>query len=408
MSDTLLGLGAELWFMTRDEVPVDPVVAAAVVAKARGDAVNVARVCRERGLSTKTFYKYLARFKVMGLAGFFPGSRRPHHSPGRTSAEVEELIVRARKELAETGWDHGATSIRYRLLDTADTADAADDGSAVPARSTIHRILVRRGLVVPQPAKRPKRIFRRFVRSRANELWQLDGWQYVLIDATVVTVISVSDDHSRLDLADYAAVSENGSDTWKAVLLAIGRYGPPAELVSDNGGAFSGKRRGFTTPLEINLRALGVHQFSSSVGHPQTCGKNERSHATARRWLAAQTPQPATLAELQHLLDHYRTGYNHRRHQGLNGLTPQQAYDLAEKTGPTGQPLTALPVLSNPKVSPRGAIGVDNTEIGLGRRHAGATVTVFRADDHVAVFHGNHLIRDLTIDRTRRYQPLTN
>jgi transposase InsO family protein len=388
--------------MSKDEVPVDPVVAAAVFAKARGDAVNVARVCRERGLSPRTFYKYLARFKVVGLPGLFPVSRRPHHSPGRTSAEVEELIVRARKELAEAGWDHGATSIRYRLL------DIVNDASTVPARSTIHRILVCRGLVVPQPAKRPKRIFRRFVRSRANELWQLDGWQYVLADATVVTVISLIDDHSRLDLADYAAVSENGGDAWKAVLLAISRYGPPAELVSDNGGAFTGKRRGFTTPLETNLRALGVHQFSSSVSHPQTCGKNERSHATARRWLAAQTPQPATLAELQHLLDHYRTGYNHRHHQGLNGLTPQQAYDLAEKTGPTGQPLTALPVLSNPKVSPRGAIGVDNTEIGLGRRYAGLTVTVFRTGDHVAVFHNNHLIRDLTIDRTRRYQPLTN
>jgi transposase InsO family protein len=388
--------------MTRDGVPVDPVVAAAVFVKARGGEVDVARVCRERGLSPKTFYKYLARFKVVGRAGLVPGSRRPHHSPARTPAEVEDLIVRARKELAETGWDHGATSIRYRLLDTV------PDTSIVPARSTIHRVLVRRGLVVPQPAKRPRRIFRRFVRSRANELWQLDGWQYVLADATVVTVISLIDDHSRLDLADYAAVSENGADTWKTVTLAISRYGPPAELVSDNGGAFTGKRRGFTTALETNLQALGVHQFSSSVAHPQTCGKNERSHATARRWLAAQTPQPATLTELQHLLDQYRTGYNHRRHQSLNGLTPQQAYDLAEKTGPTGQTVTALPVVSNPKVSPRGAIGVDNTEIGLGRRYAGLTVTVFRTGNEVAVFHHNHLIRDLTIDRTRHYQPLTN
>jgi transposase InsO family protein len=384
--------------MSRDGVAVHPAVAAAVFAKSRGEKVNVAALCREVELSPKTFYKYLARFEVMGLEGFFPQSRRPHHSPARTPVEVEDEIARARKELADDGWDYGAISIGYRL------EEVLDDASMVPSRATIHRILVRRGLVVPQPAKRPRRITRRFARERANELWQLDGWDYVLADGTVVVVLSLVDDHSRLDLADYAAVSENGADTWKCFCLATTRYGLPAELVSDNGGAFTGKRRGFTTAFETSLLALGVLQIASSVGHPQTCGKNERSHRTAQQWLEARPPA-ATLEELQALLDQYRTGYNNRRHQGLNGLTPQQKFDLAEKTGPAGQPLTAPPIVSNPTVSPRGAIGVDNTEIGLGRRYAGTTVTVFRTGNTVAVFHGDHLIRDLTIDRTRRYQP---
>jgi hypothetical protein len=387
--------------MGRDGVSVDAGVVAAVVAKARGDVVNVAEVCRERGLSRNTFYKYLARFEVMGLEGLFPQSRRPHHSPRLTPAAVEDEVVRQRKKLAEAGWDCGALSIWYQL-------DSVSDGStAVPSRATIHRILVRRGMVVPQPKKRPRQPSRRFVRSRANELWQLDGWEHQLADATTVTVLSVVDDHSRLDLVDYAAVSENAADTWKAVSLAIARYGAPAELLSDNGTAFNGKRRGFTAALETNLRALGVKPFPSSVAHPQTCGKNERSHATAQQWLDAR-PAVATLAELQAQLDQYRAGYNNRRHQGLDGLTPQQKFDLAEKTGPAGQPLTAPPIVSNSKVSPRGAIGVDNTEIGLGRRYAGATVTVFRTGDEVTVFHGNHFIRNLTIDRTRRFQPLND
>jgi hypothetical protein len=286
--------------------------------------------------------------------------------------------------------------------------DTASDGVAVvPSRATIHRILVRRGMVVPQPKKRPRQPSRRFARSRANELWQLDGWEHQLADGTTVVVLSLIDDHSRLDLADYAAVSENGADAWKTVTLAIARYGVPAELVSDNGTAFNGRRRGYTAALETNLRALGVKPFPSSVAHPQTCGKNERSHRTAQQWLAARPPA-ATLQELQALLDEYRAAYNNRRHQGLDGLTPQQKFDLAEKAGPAGQPLTAPPIVSNSKVSPRGAIGVDNTEIGLGRRYAGATVTVFRTGDEVTVFHRNHLVRNLTIDRSRRYQPRNN
>lgn len=387
--------------MGRDGVSVDAVVVAAVVAKARGDAVNVAGVCRERGVSRKTFYKYVARFEVMGLAGFFPQSRRPHHSPRLTPAAVEDEVLRQRKLLADDGVDCGALSIWYAL-------DTASDGVAVvPSRATIHRILVRRGMVVAQPKKRPRQPSRRFARSRANELWQLDGWEHQLADGTTVVVLSLIDDHSRLDLADYAAVSENGADAWKTVTLAIARYGVPAELVSDNGTAFNGRRRGYTAALETNLRALGVKPFPSSVAHPQTCGKNERSHRTAQQWLAARPPA-ATLHELQALLDEYRAAYNNRRHQGLDGLTPQQKFDLAEKAGPAGQPLTAPPIVSNSKVSPRGAIGVDNTEIGLGRRYAGATVTVFRTGDEVTVFHRNHLVRNLTIDRTRRYQPRNN
>lgn len=385
--------------MSRDGVAVHSAIAAAVFARSRGEKVNVKAVCREAGLSRKTFYKYLARFEEMGLEGLFPQSRRPRHSPARIAAEVEDEIVRARKELADEGWDYGAISIGYRLEEVF-----LETAVRVPSRATIHRVLVRQGLVVPQPSKRPRRSTHRFERSRANELWQLDGWEYMLADGTVVVVLSLSDDHSRLDLADYAASSENGADTWKAFCLATTRYGLPAQLVSDNGTAFTGKRRGFTTAFETSLLALGVLQICSSVAHPQTCGKNERSHRTAQQWLAAR-PSAATLAELQILLDEYRDGYNQRRHQGLNGLTPQQKFDLAEKTGPAGQPLTAPPIMSNSKVSPRGAIGVDNTEIGLGRRYAGATVTVFRTGDHVAVFHADHLVRDLIIDRARRYQP---
>ena len=157
--------------------------------------------------------------------------------------------------------------------------------------------------------------------------------------------------------------------------------------------------------FETNLRGLGVHPITSTRNHPQTCGKNERVHATTQRWLDKQ-PVPHDLAELQALLDRYRGTYNTRRHQALHMRTPQETYDLATKTGPAFAPLPAPTRIRHPVVGPRGAIGVDNTEIGLGRRHSRATTTVIRNGDDVTVFIGNQLIRTLTIDRRHRYQPL--
>lgn len=385
--------------MARDGGTVEPKLIAAIAAKASGQAVNVAAACRAAGVSRKTFYKFLARYREEGLDGLRLRSRRPLAPPNLTPVEMEDAIVRARKQLGDEGLDDGPISIYWRLRDV--------DKLSPPSRATIHRVLTRRGMIVPAPKKRPRSTrSRRFTRPRGNELWQIDGFDYTLADASTATVIQLLDDHSRLDLESRAAASENGADVWAAFSAAAARYGLPAQVLTDNATAFSGARRGWEAGFETNLRALGVHPITASRKHPQTCGKNERVHATTQRWLTKQ-PRAQNLAELQALLDRYRGIYNNRRHQALHMRTPQQAYHLAEKTGPAFAPLPPPLRISHPTVTTSGCIGVDTTEIGLGRRHAGATTTVFRAGDDVTIFIGNQLIRTLTIDRSRRYQPLT-
>jgi transposase InsO family protein len=311
---------------------------------------------------------------------------------------VEEAVVRARKELDEYGADCGAISIRWRLEDAGVTP--------LPARATVHRILVRRGQVWPQPRKRPRSSSsRRFAADRPNEMWQLDGFESTLADGQTATVIQVVDDCSRLDLACRAAASENAADVWAAVQDAIGRHGLPKTLLTDNGSALNGSRRGFSTDLEDRLRALGVTPIASSIGHPQTCGKDERAHQTALQWLGARPPA-GDIGELQALLDEYRDSHNtRRRHQGIGGLTPQQRWDLADRAGPGGAPIPDPPIVTRPVVSPRGAVGVDGCEIALAKRFAGARTVVFRTGDHVVVFIGAHAVRALDLDRSRRYQP---
>lgn len=387
--------------MARDGVAVDARLAGVVARFAAGERLNVSAECLALGVTRQTFYKYLRRFQAEGVNGFFPRSRRPARCPSMLPAGVEDAIVLARKTLDDAGLDIGATSIRWWLIDHPQQWQNA---AAVPSRATINRALDRRGLLVKHPQRRPRRTPRRFTRSARNDLWQMDGFELRLADGSKAVVIELVDDHTRLSLACQAAVTENGADAWAAFTAASGRYGLPRQLLTDNGTAFNGRRRGWTTDLDAAVGALGVDAISSSIGHPQTCGKIERAHSTLRRWLRRH---PAgSLTNLADQLEHYRDIYNHRRHQALHGLTPAQAWEIAPASGPYGSPLATVLTVHTAPVSNAGCIRIDRTEIGIGRRHKHTTATVFRSGDDVAIFIAGRLIRDLTLDRSRRYQPL--
>ena len=112
-------------------------VASAVSAHCRGVELNVTAVCRDLGISTKTFYKYAARFKQYGVDGFFPDSRRPRSSPARLPVECEDMLVRVRKEEAELGWDYGADAVLLRLRERPQLWPF---DRPLPARATINRV----------------------------------------------------------------------------------------------------------------------------------------------------------------------------------------------------------------------------------------------------------------------------
>ena len=363
--------------------------------------------CLTVGVTTKTFYKYLRRFRQEGVTGFYPRSRRPLTSPTRIDAVVEDAVVRARKELDDAGWDAGAEQIAFHLADRLDDPEQWTPGRAVPSRATINRILERRGQVVRVPQRRPRRSTHRFEADQPNTLWQMDGFDYALADAVKAVVLQVNDDCSRFDVALRAAPSENSADVWQAVVWAGSRYGFPARFLTDNGTAFSGARRGWVSALEENLRALGIDPITSSVSHPQTCGKNERAHATVQKWLAKRPPA-ADLAQLQTLLDEYRAHYNPRRRKThLGGMTPAERYALGPLDGPGSQP-TPWPVrIITATVSTSGCIGVDKHLLGVGRRYAGQTVTVIRQHRQITVFDNNQLIAEFTLSGHRGYQAKT-
>jgi transposase InsO family protein len=250
-----------------------------------GQVGNVAAFCRERQISRQTFYKFRARFDAEGIYGLKDRSRRPVSSPGQTSAEVEELVLRRRKQLLEQGLDHGPQSIRWSLQ--------RDGYPGLPSPSTIWRILTRHGVITPQPQKRPKSATKRFTFDRPNECWQSDWTQWSLADDSPVAIAGTLDDHSRYMPGLNAAAGAGTSElVWEVMMAAITECGIPSMSLTDNGNMYTGRLRGFEAAFETNLRALGTHTINSMPYHPQTCGKIERFWQTLKKGFAPARHRP--------------------------------------------------------------------------------------------------------------------
>src|SRR2546425_295866 len=149
---------------------------------------RVADLARVHRVHRSWLYKLLSRYRAQGEAGLAPRSRRPHRSPTALPSELAEEIVRVRADLLAQGLDAGALTIQWHL---------ARRGGRVPSPSSIVRVLRRRGLVVPQPHKRPRSSFIRFEAALPNQLWQTDPTPCALADGSVGEILNVVDRHSR-------------------------------------------------------------------------------------------------------------------------------------------------------------------------------------------------------------------
>lgn len=197
----------------------------------------------------------------------------------------------------------------------------------------------------------------------------------------------------------------------------ISTYGAPFSTLTDNGlvfttrlARFKGARNGF----EKLLQAHGVKQKNGHPGHPQTQGKIERFHQTLKRWLTAR-PRPATIEDLQALLDELRTWYNqHRPHRALGRHTPAHAYAALPKATPHSvtEPewrTRVGKVDKNGKVSLRYAGKLRH--LGMGRAHAGVNVLMLINDRDVITTNAltGEFVAEHRIDPNKGYQaPRTN
>jgi transposase InsO family protein len=365
-----------------------------------GVPVSVTELARDLGVSRQTVYKYRLRWAGEGAAGLVERSRRPRNVASVFCAEMEQLVVRLREELPV---DNGAQTIRYHL----ERSELAASGARLPSVSSIHRFLAARGLVTPQPHKRPKTAVKRFVWPKPNDAWQIDATAWALSDGRQVWVMDVLDDHSRVLIAARVADGPTSKAAWDAFSHGVAAWGLPARVMSDNGICFTGRFWDQTVDFERQLASMGIKHIPSSPGHPQTCGKIERSHQTTKRWLALRAPAD-TPEQLQAQLDEWLAYYNAERpHRSLAGATPAQAWAATAAAKP-GDPIPGPRRSAVRSVSTTGSVAWNNTVIGLDARRAGEQVLIVANGLRVTIYGQSVVLRQLTIDPTRRYQPTGN
>jgi transposase InsO family protein len=360
----------------------------------------IGELARLHGVHRSWLYRLLARYRAEGEAGLVPRSRRPRRSPSAMPAEVAERIIRLRADLLAQGLDAGALTIRWHLERA---------GGPVPSTSSIVRLLRRRGLVIPQPHKRPRSSWIRFEAALPNELWQTDATHWSLADGSACEIVNFIDDHSRLLLAAVAFHTVKGADAVAVFHQAATRHGYPAALLRDNAAVFAGAPRQGKVVLESELERLGITGKHARPYHPQTCGKVERFHQTQKRWLSQQ-PRAVTLGELQSQLDRFRIQYNaHRPHRALGRVTPQEVFSAKVKAGP-GSAVPAVHYrVRHDKVDKNGKVTLRYDSklrhIGVGARHRGKAILLFVADRNVRIVsEDGELLRELVLDPSRNYQ----
>lgn len=372
----------------------------AVVVEGRSKS----EVSRDYGVSRRWVQKLVARYQAEGDAAFVPRSRRPHSSPSRTPVAVEDEIVRLRKELTDAGLDAGAETIAYHLHEHL---------GASPSVATIWRTLQRRGFITPQPHKRPRSSWIRFVADLPNEMWQADITHTRLRNGREVEILDIIDDHSRVLVASSARTIFKAGDVVADLHMAMASWGRPERLLTDNGAVFTGRFRGGTVALERELVALGIDQPHCRPYHPQTCGKVERVHQTIKKHLRANKTA-VSVTELQAQLDAFRDYYNHTRpHRSISRCTPIQAFTARPKALPAKQGIQISDDfrVRRDRVDTDGKLTIrydsQLRHLGIGRRHARTRVLMLCYDLYIRVIneHTGDLIAEFTVDLSRDYQP---
>lgn len=295
------------------------------VTLARQEGANIARLCRKFGISRKTGYKWLRRFREGGHTALADRTRRPKCSPRRTTERIEGAILAVRDR--HPVW--GARKIRARLETLG--------YRGLPSPSTITAILRRHDRVDEGEAER-HRAWQSFEAPAPNDLWQMDFKGHFATAVGRCHPLTVLDDHSRFAIALQACGNER-SQTVQSRLTAVFRaYGLPYRILVDNGSPWGAQDRHSYTPLTVWLIRLGIEVIHSRPYHPQTAGKEERFHRT----LKAEVIGQHLFRDLPHCqmhFDRWRDVYNFERpHEALGLAVPASRYRESVREFPAALP----------------------------------------------------------------------
>jgi putative transposase len=288
------------------------------ILKALEPKASLAAICREYGISRKTGYKWLERYKKGGVVALRDLSRRPDSSPLAVSAELVLEVVAIKR--ARPRW--GARKVLWALEQRG--------VKPLPSERTVNRILERAGMVAKRkvrlkhavPTAKPK-----VKADRPNALWTADykGW-WRTGDMKRCEPLTVRDQYSRFVLAVHICRSPQIQEAMQLFERLFELHGIPDMILTDNGNPFVAPNSRFgLTKLSAWWVSLGIEHVRSRKGKPSDNGGHERMHADIAYEVEAFAAPNSE--EQQRACDLWRADFNNcRPHEALGMKTPAQVY----------------------------------------------------------------------------------
>lgn len=279
--------------------------------------MSVAELCRRYGVSRKTGYKWIRRYRAEGLDGIRERSSRPHTCPHKTNQDWETRIITER--VKHSSW--GPKKIRELLF-------RSGLEEKVPAASTIGDILRRAGLV-SRHRRRSRKTYYSGPLTEAmypNHVWAVDykGW-FRTGDGKRCEPLTISDLYSRYVVEVRALPDQSYEQARGGFERVFEEYGLPEIIRSDNGGPFASRGAGGLSRLSVWWVLLGIRPEFIAKGHPEQNGVHERMHLTLKK--EATVPASRNLREQQGRFDIWREEFNENRpHEALKMKVPAKRY----------------------------------------------------------------------------------
>ena len=333
-------------------------------------------VCRDFGVSRKTGYKLLNRYREEGPIALCDRSRRPVRYANQLPEPVERLIIETKKE--KPYW--GARKIRELLV-----RRLAGD-IRIPATSTVHAVMDRHGLVKRRAKRRRNKAQGTplSLGTHPNDLWCTDfKGEFKLGNRRYCYPLTVTDQASRFVLMCEALDSTREMPVIAAFQRLFAERGLPKAIRSDNGLPFASPNGLYNlSKLSVWWLRLGIAIERIKPGHPQQNGRHERMHLTLKQE-TARPPAANSIAQ-QERFERFQNEFNSERpHEALAMKCPAEIYRHAQ------QPYNGLPELTYPFhdrdiiVTACGRICMHRKKINISTVLAGQRLGIREVDDGI-------------------------
>jgi transposase InsO family protein len=339
------------------------------------DGEGMSEVCRDFGISRKTGYKIFNRYRDQGLEALTDRSRRPVRYANQLPDQVERLIVDLKRD--KPHW--GARKIRELLV-----RKLAGD-VRLPARSTVHAVLDRHGLVNRARIRRNRANGTPLsAGANPNDLWCADfKGEFKLGNGRYCYPLTVSDHAARYLLLCEAFKSTREAPVIAAFQRLFRDRGLPVAIRSDNGLPFASPNGLYNlSRLSVWWLRLGIAIERIKPGHPQQNGRHERMHLTLKK--EATRPPGLNSLQQQARFDAFVREFNAERpHEALAMRCPAEFYTASPR------PYDGLPELQYPwhdrdiLVTACGRICMHRKKINISTVLAGQKLGIREVDDGI-------------------------